>query len=61
LAHPSLRAIAVRKNGVASLAYGEAIQLRPAGAQKKARRSQQARRFFGAPAGARWIASLRSQ
>jgi hypothetical protein len=48
--HAQLRGIAVRENGVASLAYGdEAIQRAPAGALKNARNSPLIPRFlFGA-------------
>jgi hypothetical protein len=58
----SLRGIAVRKNGVASLAYGDEAIQRARSAQTKTRHSQRALRIFVWRAfGARWIASLRSQ
>jgi hypothetical protein len=54
-----LRGIAVRRNGVASLAYSdEAIQLRARSAQNKNTALVEASALFiGAPVGARWIAS----
>jgi hypothetical protein len=58
----SLRGIAVRKNGVASLAYGdEAIQRARSAQTKKPQNSQRTPRFLFGALRARWIASLRSQ
>jgi hypothetical protein len=57
-----LRGIAVRKNGVASLAYGdEAIQRARSAQTKKRGISRNFRAFYWRACGARWIASLRSE
>jgi predicted Zn-dependent protease len=49
------------KNGVASLAYGEAIQSARSAPTKKARQSRRAQLIFARLPARRWIASLRSQ